>query len=66
MTTSENTTSTFSIHSDPWGGGIVSDLMRHVRFTPLDSDAINNIPIILEQYKKSLSAWELIKLLLTK
>lgn len=45
---------------------ITQQLLDFVRDVPLESDAVHNIPRILDRYKSRIGAWELIKLLLNK
>lgn len=45
-----------------YGSKDVDDFMEHVRNAPLDEDAINNIPVLLEAYKRRIKRKELIKL----
>ena len=44
----------------------VQEFMEFVRGASTKADAVANIKVILKEYKKRISAWELIKLLLRK
>jgi len=59
-------TSTSTWEPDGYPDDITRDLMRHVRHTPREEDALYNIPLILEQYKKSIGWKELLVLLFSK
>lgn len=57
-------TSTFS--TDKYPEWEVNELLDFVRNAKTEEDAVANIGVILKQYKKRISAWELIKLLFNK
>jgi sulfur relay (sulfurtransferase) DsrC/TusE family protein len=44
----------------------IDEIIRYVRDTKNEKDAVQNLKMILKEYKKRIGFWELIKLLLNK
>lgn len=64
---SSYTSSTFTHNKPKWSENRIEEtIMRFVRYASSDSDALYNLRIELEQYKKSIKFWELIKLIFNK
>jgi hypothetical protein len=59
-------TSTSTIDNEKYKDWEINQFIDYVYKAKNEQDAVANIKLILEQYKKRLSAWELIKLLLNK
>ncbi len=59
-------TFTATVSNEKYDKWYVNDLIRFVRETPREEDAVENIERTLLAYKNKITAWELIKLLFNK
>jgi len=62
----ELTSSTVSTHKPKYKDWATEEVIRFVRNTKYEKDAVHNLKRFLKEYKKRVGAWELIKLLFNK